>query len=82
MTGARGYDSKLWYVTLRVRGLLNSDPKGQRSLEFPPGHTLRNLINLLLDSLSTFAYGIGRPVASRFGFVLEGFLCNHEHSRF
>ena len=58
------------------------NPKGQRSHEFPPADTLRNLLNLVMDSLSTFAYGIDRPVASRVGFVLEGFLCYHEHSRF
>ena len=55
------------------------NPEGQGSHEFPPDHTLRNLFNGLL---STLAYGIDRPVASRFGFVLEGFLCNYEHARF
>ena len=58
------------------------NPEGQGSHEFPPDHTLRNLFNLLMDSLSTFACGIDSPVASRFGFVLEGFLCNYEHARF
>ena len=58
------------------------NPKGQRSHEFLPDHTPRNLLNLVMDSLSTFAYGIDRPVASRLGFVLEGFLCSHEHSSF
>ena len=56
------------------------NPKGQRSHEFSADHTLRNLLSLM-DS-STFAYGIDRSVPDRFGFVLEGFLCNHEHSRF
>ena len=71
-----------WEAQPRADLALVCNPKGQRSHEFPPDHTLRNLLNLVMDSLSTFAYGIDRPVASRFGFVLEGFLCNQEHSRF
>ena len=71
-----------WEAQPQVDLALVCNPKGQRSHEFPPDHTLRNLFNLVMDSLSTFPYGIDRPVASRFCFMLEGFLCNHEHSRF
>ena len=71
-----------WEARPQVDLALVCNPKGQRSHEFPPDHTPSNLLNLIMDSLSTLVYGIDRPVASRLGFVLEEFLCNHEHSRF
>ena len=71
-----------WEAQPRADLALVCNPKGQRSHEFPPDHTLRNLFNLVMDSLSTFVYGIAKPVASRLGFVLEGFLSNQEHFRF
>ena len=49
-----------WEAQPQVDLALVCNPKGQRSHEFPPDHTLRNFLNLVMDSI--FAYGIDRPV--------------------